>query len=259
VRLRVSYDGAPFRGWARNHGVPSVEAPLVEAISTVLRHPVTLAVAGRTDAGVHARQQMVSFDADAERLDVQRLVGSVNQLVAPSIAVRDARIASDGFDARFSCTGRRYRYHIHNAPEPDPLRAAMSWHVRDRLDLRAMRAASDQLIGTHDFSSFCRRPKTKPDQSLVRRVRSARWSHVADEPDLVRLEIAGRAFCHQMVRSIVGTVVEVGRGRRTAASVGEILRARDRTAAASPAPAHGLVLWDTEFAPDAVADAPNHP
>ena len=200
---------------------------------------------GRTDAGVHARGQVVSFDADAQRLDVDRIAASVNSLLAPTIAVRDAAIVDDDFDARFSCTGRTYRYRVLNSPTPDPLHDHLVWHVRRPLDFAAMQEATELVIGTHDFSSFCRRKKTRPDEVLVRRVRSAVWRR---DGEVLEFEISARAFCHQMVRSIVCTLVEVGKGRRRPGDIPAILQARDREAAGSPAPAQGLVLHEVHYA-----------
>ena len=236
--MRAAYDGAGFHGFARNRGVPTVAGVLEDALASVLGHRVFLACAGRTDRGVHALGQVVSFDADAERADTARLEKAVNRMCGPAVAVSQAAVADDGFDARFSCTGRVYRYQVLNAPVVDPLTAGFCWHVARALDLRAMRTASDQLIGSRDFSSFCRRGD--PEQSLVRTVRRVAW-HQRD--DLLAFEIEARSFCHQMVRSLAGLLVSVGAGRLTAADVGEVIAARDRNAAPQPAPPHGLMLW----------------
>ncbi len=221
-----------------------MQETLEDALSTILRHQVVTAVAGRTDAGVHARGQVVSFDADAERLDVDRITASVNSLLGPIIAVRDAAIVGDDFDARFSCIGRTYHYQVLNSPTPDPLQDHVVWHVRRPLDFEAMEAATELVIGTHDFSSFCRRKKTRPDEVLIRRVHSASWER---DGEVLRFEISARAFCHQMVRSIVCTLVEVGKGRRRPDDIPKILHARDREAAGSPAPPHGLVLHGVRY------------
>jgi tRNA pseudouridine38-40 synthase len=180
-------------------------------------------------------------------VDLDDLAHRLNSLLGPRIAVRAIAHAPADFDARFSATWREYRYHVWNAPSPHPLLAASAWHVPDPLAMWALREASSVVIGEHDFSSFCRRPKVAPDQpspSLVRRVLSTRWSAPdPDHPALLRFEIRGTSFCHQMVRSIVGTLVEVGRGRLHPGDVPGIVRARDRAAAGPVAPPHGLVLW----------------
>jgi tRNA pseudouridine38-40 synthase len=247
VRLVIAYDGAPFHGFAPNEGVRTVVGELSAAIATVVRVPVKLTGAGRTDAGVHAWGQVVSGDLPAET-DLEDLVRRLNKLGAPAIAVRRAEWADAGFDARFSARWRQYRYDVWNAPVPNPLLAGRAWFVPQPLALWAMQAACDPLIGEHDFSSFCRRPKVDPDEpepSLVRRVLAARWIEV--EAELLRFEIRATAFCHQMVRSIVGTVVDVGMGKATPGDMQGILQARDREAAGQVAPAHGLVLWEVGY------------
>jgi len=249
--LRLAYDGAPFRGFAIQGGQVTVAGALTEALGRHLGVPVTLVCAGRTDAGVHALDQVVHVDVPrsvAVVVDAAALVRSCNRQLAPSIAVRWAGPAPQGFDARRSATSRRYRYLLVNAPVPDPLLAPRAWHVADPLDLRTMATAADALVGEHDFRSFCRRPPgAGPGDPIVRRVLATAIANVdgALAPPvgtLVSFEIEANAFCHQMVRSIVGTLVDVGRGRRRPADVVATLRAADRSGAAQPAPPHGLVL-----------------
>jgi tRNA pseudouridine38-40 synthase len=251
VRMLVAYDGSAFHGFALSGEVPTVAAALTDAIGRVLGRDVVLTAAGRTDTGVHAWGQVVSFDAPAEGLDLDRLRRSVNGLCGPAIAVRAAEVAAPEFDARFSARWRRYRYTILNEPAPDPFLAATTWSIAAPLDLRRLRLACDPLIGEHDFTSFCRRPKPAegaPPATLVRRVFSARWDDVgAPDRRLLRFEITANAFCHQMVRSIVGTMVEVGLGRRSAGSIMGTLRAKDRATAGQLAPPHGLCLWEVGY------------
>ena len=248
VRLLVAYDGTAFHGFAPNRDVVTVAGALADAIERVVGEPVTLTGAGRTDAGVHAWGQVVSFDPTGD-VDLRRLQRSVNGLCGPAIAVREATKAPDSFDARFSARWRRYRYSVLNDPAPSPFLASTAWHVPEPLDVAAMRLACDPLIGEHDFSSFCRVPRVpagEPPTSLVRRVREAMWTDAGD--GLLRFEISATAFCHQMVRSIVGLHVDVGRGRRHAGDVLGILRARDRAANTSNvAPPHGLCLWEVGY------------
>jgi tRNA pseudouridine38-40 synthase len=239
VRLTVAYRGDGFRGWAANAGVRSVEGTLAEALETVLRAPVALAVGGRTDAGVHAEGQVVSLDAPADA-DLDDLVHRVNALVGPEVAVLDAVSVPADFHARFSATSRRYRYRVLNRRAPDPFRQAVTWHIPAPLDVDAMARGAAALVGEHDFSAFCRRPKQPADASLVRCVTEATWVADGDEKWFL---IEANAFCHQMVRSIVGLLALVGSGRRRAEHVGAVLAARDRTAVrADPAPPHGLTL-----------------
>jgi tRNA pseudouridine38-40 synthase len=256
IRLTVAYDGTGFHGFAAQPGQTTVGGTLGSAIEKVVGHPVRLTCAGRTDAGVHAWGQVVHADVAPARgrLDLAALVRSCNAMLAPAIVVRDGGLAAAGFDARHSAISRRYRYSVLNSATPDPFLATTAWHVEDPLDLRAMEQASDPLLGEHDFSTFCRRP---PDGgSLVRRVLDARWTRGdggLGEGDLLRFEIEAGAFCHQMVRSVVGTLVEVGRGRKQAGDLTWILRACDRSLAGSPAPPHGLCLWAVSYGSDGAA------
>ena len=230
--------------------MPTVGGTLADALSRVLGHEVTLTAAGRTDTGVHAWGQVVTFDT-AEGVDLARLQRSVNGLCGPAIVVRVAEAVEADFDARFSARWRRYRYNVLNDPVPDPFLAATTWHVEHPLDLRRLQLACDPLVGEHDFSSFCRRPKLpddSPPAALVRRVLSARWDEVGPPTRrLLRFEITANAFCHQMVRSIVGTLVEVGSGRRSAGSILGTIRSKDRSSAGQLAPPHGLCLWEVGY------------
>jgi tRNA pseudouridine38-40 synthase len=247
VRLLVAYDGTGFAGIAPNPGVKTVGGALATSIERVLRHPVRLQVAGRTDAGVHAWGQVVTFDAAQEGLDLDDLVRRVNHMCNPAIVVREGSIEPDTFDARHSAMARRYRYTIVNRRWPDPFLAATAWHVSDPLDLRAMRAAADPLLGEHDFTSFCRKPKVPEGVSfsMTRRVLDTRWHDLGD--GVLRFDIDATAFCQQMVRSIVGTLVEVGLGKKRAADMTAIIRGGDRSLAGPPAPAHGLCLWEVVY------------
>jgi tRNA pseudouridine38-40 synthase len=238
----VAYDGSGYHGFALQPGVPTVAGAICAALERALRHTVELTCAGRTDAGVHAWGQVISFEAraDAEPVALQR---ALNRALRPAIVVREASVAPEGFDARRSATGRAYRYTVRNDPVADPFSARTAWQVSEPLDLPAMRLACDPLIGEHDFSSFCRRP---PGQaSLVRRVRDARW--VAQDGSTIRFEIEASSFCHQMVRSVVGMMVDIGLGKKTAGDVAHILRSRARQAAGQIAPPHGLCLWEVSY------------
>ncbi len=247
VRLVVAYDGAEFRGFSPSTGVRTVLGLLSDTIGRIVRRPVTLFGAGRTDAGVHGWGQVVSGQLPAAT-DLGRLQHSFNRMCGPEIAIRDARWVEPGFHARFSATSRSYRYEVWNDPVPNPLVARSTWHVHQPLDLPLMNEAADRFVGEHDFSSFCRRPKVaddRPEPRLVRIVRTARWGRVDDTP-LLRFEITASSFCQQMVRSIVGTTVDVGR-RRHDGAIAETLAARDRARAGTVAPPYGLVLWEVGY------------
>lgn len=235
---------------------------LTDAVSLVVRAPVDLTGAGRTDTGVHAWGQVVSGELP-DATDLAALVRRVNKMCAPAIAMRSAEWTSDDFNARFSAQWRHYRFDVWNSPAPNPLLAARSWWVREVLDLGAMRIACESLVGEHDFATFCRRPKVadgEPPKSLVRRVHSVGWSDVTVSfghdtgPDparsphrLLRFEIRANAFCHQMVRSLVGTTVDVGAGRFAPVAIASMLAARDRAAAGRVAPPEGLTLWQVGY------------
>jgi tRNA pseudouridine38-40 synthase len=266
-RLLVAYDGAAFHGFALQPEVPTVAGALRRALERTARlsEPPLLTCAGRTDAGVHARGQVVHVDLPAISYDGQGLARALNRQLAPQVVVRLAEEVGPEFDARRSATGRTYRYLVWNAPEPDPLLAPIAWHVSDPLDLVAMRTASDVLLGSHDFRSFCRRPPgTDASEPIVRRVTRASWSvdagpeatdadgvRVVGAPPatacLLRFEISASSFCHQMVRSLVASLVDVGRGRQNAAGLLERLRAASRQSMPEPAPAEGLCLISVDY------------
>lgn len=249
VRITVAYLGSAFHGAADNPGVRTVVGDLRAALARVTGEDLEITLAGRTDAGVHATGQVISLDLPAGT-DLENLAHRLNRMCAPDIALRDAEVVSPDFDARFSATWRRYRYTIHEGATVDPLTADRSWHVTAQLDVDAMSAAASELVGEHDFSSFCRRPESDPPVSLVRRVLDISIRRQAgeggDQEDLV-VEVTGTAFCHQMVRSIVGTLVDVGRGRLAPSDLPSILAARDRSAAGQVAPPHGLVLSEVGY------------
>jgi tRNA pseudouridine38-40 synthase len=252
VRLTVAYDGTDFRGFAESDGVRTVLGELRRAIETVVRCPVELSAAGRTDAGVHGWGQVVSGELPAAT-ELRRLERSINGLCGPDIAVRAVEWADGSFSARFSATGRTYRYHVWNDPAPNPLLARTTWHVPQHLDVAAMNLGAELLLGERDFSSFCRRPKPTEgfdEPTLVRRLRTARWTQIEHDQwgsPVLRFEITASSFCHQMVRSIVGTLVDIGLGRRGAGSIPATLAARDRNAAGQVAPPRGLVLWSVDY------------
>ena len=240
----MSYDGGPFRGFAQNEGVPTIGGALRFALEKVLQHDVPIVCAGRTDAGVHALDQVVSFDTD-KPVDAEALRTSLNSLCRPHIVVNEVASVSDDFDARFSCTGRSYRYRILNRRLPDPFRKDYAWRVSVPLDIESMQQAGQHLLGTHDFSSFCRRQfdtfdGEKVEKPRTRTLRSVEWTRQSD--DELHLIISASSFCQQMVRSITGLCVDVGLGERPVTDVPAVLAAKDRNAVVRVAPPHGLFL-----------------
>jgi tRNA pseudouridine38-40 synthase len=263
LRLVVAYHGAAFHGIAPQPGLETVGGVLLDALATVLRQSgeLHLVMSGRTDAGVHAWCQVLHVDvavpppstraprdpaAVVGGIDLDRLLRSLAGLLPPTVVVRSVDIAPPTFDARFSALSRRYRYSVLNTPTGDPFLRGLVWHVREPLDLSLMRLASDAFIGDHDFASFCRAPTEDMEGATTKRVvTDARWTDTGS--GVLHFEIEALAFCQQMVRSIVGFLVDVGRGKRSAGSVLETLAARDRAAAGTPAPADGLCLWDVRY------------
>ena len=271
IRMKVAYDGTGFRGFAAQRGVTTVAGVMADALHSVIGHPVQITCAGRTDAGVHAAGQVIHFDLDPGRArpayatatpDTLAIRRSLNRMLAPAVVVREAGLAALGFDSRRSAQWRRYRYLVLNREDPDPFLAATTWHVEAPLDLRAMQLSCDPVHGEHDFAAFCRQPPG--DGSTVRRVTRAEWAVLTEpsvappggpvRPDrdpgqfrLLCFEIVAGAFCHQMVRSLVGTMVEIGRGRKTAGDMAWILRSLDRANAGSPAPPQGLCLEEVGY------------
>jgi len=234
-RIDFAYDGTRFHGYAKQSAVRTVQGDLETALFH-LTGVVATAVAGRTDKGVHARAQVVSFDA-ADDLDTALVMRSLNRQLAPEIGVASVVAAPAGFDARFSATSRAYKYFLLNRAAPDPFVARTSYHFSVPLDVDRMNAGVAHLVGQHDFASFCRRSKTR---SSERRLDRVEWSR--GEDGMLVCDVAASSFCHQMVRSLVAMSIEVGRGRVEPDAVASILEARDRRVAKGAAPARGLTL-----------------
>ena len=257
LALKVSYKGAAFAGFARQPEQLTVQGELERALEMLLRRPVETTCAGRTDAGVHARGQIVSFDVlseelaelderDAVRERFASLLRSLNAITHDDISVREAWQAADGFSARFDAVSREYRYALAVDKMPAVFMRDFSWHVGP-LDVAAMERASRCLIGEQDFKSFCR-ASSAIDKPTCRNVMEVSFSHEERfGENLVIMRIVGSSFLHSMVRTIAGTLVEVGRGRKPESWVEEALDARDRTAAGETAPAQGLVFWEVRY------------
>jgi tRNA pseudouridine38-40 synthase len=242
LKLVVAYDGTDFHGFAAQRGMRTVEGVLTEVLARLLREEVALVCAGRTDAGVHAWGQVVSCPV-ASDVDPERIVRAVNGMLGPEVVVRAAELVEAPFDARRAARWRTYRYTVLNRPVPDPFLARTSWWVREPLDLTLLRLGADPFLGEHDFSTFCR--KGPPGSTTVRRVLESCWHDAGD--GVLRYEIRASAFCWQMVRSIVGTLVEVGAGKLRPGDLLAMLRARDRAVAGRVAPPQGLCLWEVGY------------
>lgn len=239
-RLDLAYDGSGFRGYAAQSGQRTVQGVVEQALTTLLGRSFDTVVAGRTDAGVHARGQVVSLVVE-EPLDPESTLRSLNGILGPEIAVSRISQAPDEFHARFSATWRRYRYLLDCGVAPDPLIRHFAWHVGGGVDMARVRAATSPLLGEHDFSSFCR---SVEGRSNVRIVTEARWE---EQGPLRMFWIRANSFCHQMVRSVVGHLYDVGRGFSDADSTESVIEARDRSRVATVAPPHGLTLWEVGY------------
>lgn len=249
----VSYDGKPFSGFAKQQGQLTVQGSMEEALELVFKRHVETTCAGRTDSGVHARGQVVSFDLSEEEYferSLDSLNRSLNALIDERIAVRSIRRMRQGFSARFDAKAREYRYFIYLGSDRPVLIGDRVWQVKKALDVPAMREASKSLIGEHDFKSFCTAASAegKPTSRNIMHI-DIDFDEVFGEVVLV-VRVIGNAFLHSMVRTILGTLVAVGSGMREPAWVEEVLQARDRRMAGENAPAQGLVLWRVAYGPD---------
>jgi tRNA pseudouridine38-40 synthase len=244
VKLVIAYDGGRYVGWQVQPNGPSVQAEVERALATLLKRPVRVTAAGRTDAGVHARGQVVSFPApDQGPLPLKAYVQGMNALLPEDIAVQSAALELDGFDARRSARGKRYRYVIDNGPTRAPLTRHQSWQRFRPLDVPAMREAAAHLLGRHDFGAF--RASDCQARHAVRDVR--RLEILGASGGRIEVVVEATAFLKHMVRNIVGTLVQVGEGRRAAAGIPALLAGADRTAAGPTAPPQGLFMEEVFY------------
>ncbi|MFU8891241.1 MAG: tRNA pseudouridine(38-40) synthase TruA [Anaerosomatales bacterium] len=247
LALTVSYDGAPFSGFARQPGRETVQGRIEQALAVALRREVVTVGAGRTDAGVHALGQVVSFESDGSEPELRALVRSLNALVGDGIVATGVRRAAAGFSARFDAEAREYRYRLVPGPTPPLFLDGVAWWVRHTLDLGAMRLAAAALVGEHDFRSFCvaESAEGRSTHRSIELVEIVPEEHLGEH--CVTVRIVGNAFLHSMVRVIAGSLVEVGMGRRDPEWIAEALAACDRSAAGPTAPACGLTLWHVSY------------
>jgi tRNA pseudouridine38-40 synthase len=242
IRLVVEYDGTELHGWQRQHGVPTVQQHLEDALAKILTHETPVVGASRTDTGVHARGQVASFRTE-RTIPVHGIRRGLNSNLPDAIAIRDAAEVPEDFHPRFSATGKHYRYTILTAPDRSPRWRTRAWHHPEALDVRAMHDAARALIGEHDFAAF--RAAGCTAKTTTRRVDSITFTRL--QPGILDVDLRGNAFLRQMVRIIVGTLSEVGTGRKSVAQVAEILASKDRVQAGITAPAQGLELIEVRY------------
>jgi tRNA pseudouridine38-40 synthase len=242
VKLTLEYDGTRYVGWQLQPNGPSIQAEVERALATLRKGLRRVTAAGRTDAGVHARGQVVSFPEERP-LPLSAYVKGMNALLPPDVAVRAATIEPAGFDARRSARGKRYRYVIENVETRAPLTRLQAWQVFGPLDVGAMRDAARHLVGRHDFAAF-----QAADCEARHAVRDLRRLDVVGEArGRIEVVVEATAFVKHMVRNVVGTLVEVGQGKRAPGSMPALLAGRDRKAAGRTAPPQGLCLEEVFY------------
>lgn len=261
IRLDFSYRGTDFAGWAVQLGLRTVEGSLEDALTTVLRVPSPrLTVAGRTDSGVHSRGQVAHFDVDpavwstvrgqSERTSAQALLSRLNGVLPGDLRVRSVQEAPPGFEARFGALLRRYSFRIADgAHRHDPLRRDWTLWTKRELDVDSMHAALQPLLGVRDFAAFCR---PRPGATTIRHLQEFSWQRAQDGADagLVVARIQADAFCHNMVRALVGASLAVGEGRHGVEWPAQVLALGERDPRAGVVAAHGLVLEEVLYPPD---------
>lgn len=242
VKLTLEYDGTRYVGWQIQPNGPSVQAEVEHALGTLHKAPRRVVAAGRTDAGVHARGQVASFPEERP-LPISAYVKGMNALLPEDVAVRAASLEPDGFDARRSARGKRYRYVIENGPTRAPLNRLFAWQLFVPLDVGAMRDAARTLVGRHDFAAF-----QAADCAAHHAVRDVRRLEVVGERGgRVEVTVEATAFVKHMVRNFVGTLVQVGHGKRAPGSLPALLAGGDRKAAGPTAPPQGLCLEEVFY------------
>lgn len=246
LKILVEYDGTRYFGWQRQAGVPTIQGEVEAALGEILGEAVTIEGSGRTDRGVHAVAHPASF-VSCSRLPLDRILLGCNAKLPPDIAVRDVEERPPGFHARHNALDKVYRYTIYNGPVRSPLVERYAWFEPRPLSVAAMHAAAQRLVGTHDFYSFATFARLKEST-----VRTIRWFRVerrsAAEPHLIDLTVCGDGFLYNQVRTMAGTLRDVGLAARRPGEVAELLQTRDRRRAGANLPPHGLCLLSVRYA-----------
>ncbi len=245
IKLVLEYDGSAFFGFQKQPGKPTIQEALEKALSVFFRRKMKIAAAcGRTDTGVHAEEQVVNFKTSG-RESLGRIQRGLNALLPPSMVIKKIEEVGPDFHARYHVRSKIYEYRIWNHPYRSPLAAGRAYHVPFRLDAVRMRQAAKSLVGKHDFRSFTSPSAIKKEKiSYVRTIKQCR---IKKEGDLIRIRVEADGFLYHMIRNMVGTLVEVGKGKRSAASIKAVLKAKDRRQAGMTAPSEGLTLLRVRY------------
>jgi len=242
IKLVIEYDGTNYQGWQVQAKGPTIQGMIEEKLALLTGETICLVGSGRTDAGVHAFGQVAHFKTNS-KMDVQSIQRALNSLLPPDISIQRAEEVEEGFHARRQSKSKVYEYRVLNRNLRSVFHRGHAWHIPQKLDFEEMKRAARNLIGEHDFSSF--RSVGSPTRTAIRRVTRAEWKRGRD--GLIRFEIEANGFLKQMVRAIVGTLVEVGKGKMSAEEFQKILESRDRKKAGQTAPAHGLFLKEVKY------------
>lgn len=245
IKLIIAYDGTAYFGWQKTRVGPSIEEALQAVIEQILQHPAPLQAASRTDAGVHARRQTVNFLTGRQGLDLSRLKSSLNGLLSKDIVILSVEEAPLNFHPTLDCTGKEYRYYLCYGHVQLPQHRFYSWHVSSVLDVEKIMLALPHLIGSHDFSAFCNVKKNEHYSDFIREVTTLELDLLEENRLCVR--ICGNHFLYKMVRNIVGTLADIGRGKIDLDQLPDILNSKYRPKAGVTAPAHGLFLHDVKY------------
>jgi tRNA pseudouridine38-40 synthase len=241
LRFTLAYDGTNYSGWQRQANAIAIQEVVERVLTKICKEPITVAGSGRTDAGVHARGQVVSFRT-TNRMPAERLSLALNSLLPYDIVARDSREVPQEFHARYSAQGKLYRYLIYNAKLPSPFQRNYTWHIPYALDIAAMNKAASLYVGTHDFSAFQASGGAPVDP--VREIGSSYWQK---NGDVWEYNVKGNGFLYHMVRNMVGTMIEVGTHKRPIESITELLQSGRRSDAGITAPAQGLYLEEVYY------------
>lgn len=240
-KLTLAYDGTAYHGFQRQKNAPSIQAVLEKALSCLFREDIQLQAAGRTDAGVHALGQVISF-ASTKYIAAEKVPLALKSFVPNNIVVWQGELVEEGFHARYGTKGKTYVYKLRLAPYPDPCQRNYTWQLKDRLDIKAMQSAANYILGTHDFTSF--RNQGTAIKSSIRTIEIAHWEQ---QDELLLFTVTGDGFLYRMVRNLVGAMVKVGRGKITPEEFKALLENKNRAQVGMSAPAQGLYLKEVFY------------